>query len=53
MKILIIGKNSYIGNHLDEWLTSNGHGVEQRNCSVNPSLSCRKMDVPLSLIISL
>ena len=23
------------------------------NCSVKPSLSCRKMDVPLSLIISL
>ena len=21
MKILIIGKNSYIGNHIDEWLT--------------------------------
>lgn len=29
MNILIIGKNSYIGNHLDEWLTSNGHIVEQ------------------------
>lgn len=29
MNILIIGKNSYIGNHLDEWLTSNGHVVEQ------------------------
>lgn len=29
MNILIIGKNSYIGNHLGEWLTSNGHVVEQ------------------------
>lgn len=24
MKILFIGKNSYIGNHIDEWLTKNG-----------------------------
>lgn len=29
MKILIIGKNSYIGNHIDEWLTRYGHEVEQ------------------------
>lgn len=29
MKILIIGKNSYIGNHIDEWLTKHGHQVEQ------------------------
>lgn len=29
MKILIIGKNSYIGNHIDEWLTKYGHKVEQ------------------------
>lgn len=29
MKILIIGKNSYIGNHIDEWLTKYGHSVEQ------------------------
>lgn len=29
MKILIIGKNSYIGNHIDEWLTKYGHEVEQ------------------------
>lgn len=29
MKILIIGKNSYIGNHIDEWLTKYGHVVEQ------------------------
>lgn len=29
MKILIIGKNSYIGNHIDEWLTQHGHQVEQ------------------------
>ena len=29
MKILIIGKNSYIGNHIDEWLTKHGHQVTQ------------------------
>ena len=29
MKILIIGKNSYIGNHIDEWLTKYGHKVVQ------------------------
>lgn len=29
MKILLIGKNSYIGNHIDEWLTRYGHQVEQ------------------------
>lgn len=29
MKILIIGKNSYIGNHIDEWLTKYGHKGEQ------------------------
>lgn len=29
MNILIIGKNSYIGNHIDEWLTKHGHKVEQ------------------------
>lgn len=29
MKILIIGKNSYIGNHIDEWLTNKGHQVTQ------------------------
>ncbi|CDA84101.1 NAD-dependent epimerase/dehydratase family protein [uncultured Bacteroides sp.] len=29
MKILIIGKNSYIGNHIDEWLTRKEHKVEQ------------------------
>lgn len=29
MKILIIGKNSYIGNHVDEWLSRDGHEVEQ------------------------
>lgn len=29
MKILIIGKNSYIGNHINEWLTGKGHKVEQ------------------------
>jgi len=29
MKILIIGKDSYIGNHIDEWLTSKGMDVTQ------------------------
>ena len=29
MKICIIGKNSYIGNHIDEWLSANGHEVFQ------------------------
>lgn len=29
MKILIIGKNSYIGNHIDVWLTKYGHQVGQ------------------------
>lgn len=29
MNILIIGKNSYIGNHIDEWLTKKGYRVEQ------------------------
>lgn len=29
MHILIIGKNSYIGNHIDEWLCLHGHQVEQ------------------------
>lgn len=29
MRICIIGKNSYIGNHIDEWLTQNGHEVFQ------------------------
>lgn len=29
MKILIIGKNSYIGNHIDEWLSKHGHQVAQ------------------------
>lgn len=29
MKICIIGKNSYIGNHIDEWLTRHGHEVYQ------------------------
>lgn len=29
MKICIIGKNSYIGNHIDEWLTKYGHEVFQ------------------------
>ena len=29
MNILIIGKNSYIGNHIDEWLSNHGHEVTQ------------------------
>ena len=29
MRILIIGKNSYIGNHIDDWLTKHGHQVAQ------------------------
>lgn len=29
MRILIIGKNSYIGNHIDEWLSKHGHEVFQ------------------------
>ncbi len=29
MRICIIGKNSYIGDHIDDWLTRNGHEVFQ------------------------
>ena len=29
MNILIIGENSYIGNHVDLWLTKHGHQVTQ------------------------
>lgn len=29
MNILIVGKDSYIGNHIDEWLTSKGHQINQ------------------------
>lgn len=29
MNILIIGKNSYIGEHIDKWLTSKGYKVKQ------------------------
>ena len=29
MRILIIGKNSYIGNHIDLWLSGHGHEVTQ------------------------
>ena len=29
MNICIIGKNSYIGNHIDEWLVARGHKVFQ------------------------
>lgn len=29
MKVCIIGKNSYIGNHIDKWLTNHNHQVFQ------------------------
>ena len=29
MKIFIIGNNSYIGNHIDEWLSQRGFAVSQ------------------------
>ena len=29
MDILIVGRNSYIGNHIDEWLSKYGHQVKQ------------------------
>lgn len=29
MNICIIGKNSYIGNHIDKWLSARGHEVFQ------------------------
>lgn len=29
MKICIVGKDSYIGNHIDEWLSARGHQVYQ------------------------
>jgi len=29
MQILIIGKNSYIGNHIDKWLSKHGYEVTQ------------------------
>lgn len=29
MRVLIVGKDSYIGNHLDAWLTEHGHEVFQ------------------------
>lgn len=28
-RVLIVGKNSYIGNHIDEWITNSGHQVIQ------------------------
>ena len=31
MKVLIIGKDSYIGNHIDQWLSCKGIQVEQLN----------------------
>ena len=30
MNVLVIGKNSYIGNHIDKWLTNKGHKVEPK-----------------------
>lgn len=35
MNILIIGKNSYIGNHIDEWLIQFGHTVTQLDVLTN------------------
>lgn len=35
MNILIIGKNSYIGNHIDEWLTQYSHYVVQLDVLTN------------------
>lgn len=35
MNILIIGKNSYIGNHIDEWLVNFGHSVIQLDVLTN------------------
>ena len=29
MRVLIIGKNSYIGNHIDKWLSDRGYEVKQ------------------------
>lgn len=29
MRVLIVGKDSYIGNHIDKWLTAKGHAVSQ------------------------
>lgn len=29
MRVLIVGKNSYIGNHIDDWLVTKGHVVAQ------------------------
>lgn len=29
MRVLVVGKNSYIGNHIDDWLTTKGHAVSQ------------------------
>ncbi len=35
MRILIIGKDSYIGNHIDDWLTRYGHHVSQLDVLTN------------------
>lgn len=35
MNILIIGKNSYIGDHIDEWLVESGHIVTQLDVLTN------------------
>ena len=39
MNILIIGKNSYIGNHIDEWLVKSGHTVTQLDVLANAWMS--------------
>ena len=35
MRILIIGKNSYIGNHIDKWLSQSGYIVSQLDVLTN------------------
>ncbi len=40
MKILIIGKNSYIGNHIDEWLSKHGHQVTQLDVLTDEWKTC-------------
>lgn len=35
MKVLIIGKDSYIGNHIDNWLSTRGTKVHQLNVLTN------------------
>ena len=35
MKVLIVGKDSYIGNHIDKWLSSKGMEVKQLDVLTN------------------